>query len=113
MSDYVLCTKEGKYFCYIDGRHFSSKLAILNHYVISHRDDKEQLKAWGLSYDCMKKQALFLTGELDEKHLKRVNKDQRYNQAIRKEAIKLYREKCEKKRQNKKLMKEQEGNPKK
>ena len=53
MSDYVLCTKEGKYFCYIDGRHFSTKLELLKHYVISHRDDEEQLKAWGLSYDCM------------------------------------------------------------
>ena len=113
MSDYVLCTNEGKYFCYIDGKHFSTKLELLKHYVLSHKDDKEQLKAWGLSYACMQKQAVFLTGQLDEKQLKKVNKNKRYNQAIRQQSIKLYGQRCKEMRQNKKLMKEQEDKAKK
>ena len=60
MSGYTLCTKNDRYFCYIDGKEFESKLQLLTHYAISHTDDEDQLKAWGLSLECMTEQALLL-----------------------------------------------------
>ena len=38
------------YFCYLDGQKFSSRAELLSHIATDHKDDKEELAEWGISY---------------------------------------------------------------
>ena len=57
LSVYSLATVDGFYFCYLDGRRFTSKLQLLYHLGAEHHLETEKLRAWGFDLKAVVAQA--------------------------------------------------------
>ena len=62
-SQYIFCTTDKGYLCYLDGKNFGSRLSLLEHMTLEHRNDKEKLHAFGLDFECLREQAFFLNNK--------------------------------------------------
>ena len=87
LSVYRLATVDGLYFCYMDGKRYTSKLKLLHHLATSHHLETEKLRAWGFDLKAVVAQASTMGVAEGRQVMANACKKKQFDQEVRRQAI--------------------------
>ena len=91
LSEYRLPVVNGKYFCFLDGQLFASKLELLYHLGSEHAEEAAKLRQWGLELKGVVAQASTMGVEEGRKSMLKSVKKKYVATSIKAAAIELIR----------------------
>jgi len=89
LSVYRFATIDGLYFCYLDGRRFTSSLQLLYHLGAEHHLETEKLRAWGFDLKAVVAQASTMGVAEGKRAMERACKKKQFNEEVRRQAIEV------------------------